>query len=404
MKIVQLTAENIKRLHAVNITPDGHLVQITGKNGHGKTSVLDAITFALAGKSVQPPKPIRDGEDHAEVVVDLGDKIITRRWTKTNSYLSIESKDGAKYPSPQKLLDELAGELTFDPLAFARMNQADQVATLKKIIGIDFEALDCKRTGLYEKRTAAGRHCKALESQISAIPQVKCPDEEVSIHELLKEQSEINSTIQANAAKRAQLKTLSARTEEIEKEIVALRNTVKTNKKMLKELEDECASLVDPAVDEIKDKIINAQSVNEQISAKKKREELCGEHRSQAAIKDGLTKKIKKIDSDKASAISNAKLPIDGLGFDEDGVTLNGLPIVQASSAEALRASVAIGIALNPKLRIMLIKDGSLLDDDGLAMLADIAEKNDTQIWLERVSDGENVGIVIADGTNLKKE
>ena len=38
MKIVRLTAENIKRLVAVEITPDGNVVQITGKNGAGKTS------------------------------------------------------------------------------------------------------------------------------------------------------------------------------------------------------------------------------------------------------------------------------------------------------------------------------------------------------------------------------
>ena len=43
MKIVQLTAENVKRLTAVSIAPDGNLVQITGRNGQGKASVLDAI-------------------------------------------------------------------------------------------------------------------------------------------------------------------------------------------------------------------------------------------------------------------------------------------------------------------------------------------------------------------------
>ena len=50
LTILQLQASNVKRLRAVNIRPDGQVVVLGGKNGAGKSSVLDAITYALAGE------------------------------------------------------------------------------------------------------------------------------------------------------------------------------------------------------------------------------------------------------------------------------------------------------------------------------------------------------------------
>src|SRR5690606_9517554 len=109
---------------------------------------------------------------------------------------------------------------------------------------------------------------------------------------------------------------------------------------------------------------------------------------------ESLTSKIQAIDQQKADMLAKAPFPVCGLGFDENGVTLNGLPFDQASSAERLRVSVAMGIALNPKLRVMLIRDGSLLDSDSLALVAQMAEEHDTQVWVERVSEGEDVSVI----------
>ena len=52
MQIVELRAENVKRLSAVTIRPTGPVVEITGKNEAGKSSVLDSIWMALGGAEV----------------------------------------------------------------------------------------------------------------------------------------------------------------------------------------------------------------------------------------------------------------------------------------------------------------------------------------------------------------
>ena len=117
MKIISLKAENVKRLHAVEITPDGNVVVISGRNGQGKTSVLDSIAMALGGASASKltTKPIREGQKEASVTVDLGDFTVTRKWRGSNSNLSVMSKDGAEFRSPQRFLDEKLGALSFDP-------------------------------------------------------------------------------------------------------------------------------------------------------------------------------------------------------------------------------------------------------------------------------------------------
>lgn len=114
-----------------------------------------------------------------------------------------------------------------------------------------------------------------------------------------------------------------------------------------------------------------------------------------------LTTKLETLDADKRGQLSAAKFPVDGLSIDlvnEGGVLFKGFPFSQASSAEQLRVSVAMGMALNPTLRVMCIRDGSLLDEDSMQMLADMAEAGDYQFWIETVDTTGPSTIVIEDG------
>ena len=111
-----------------------------------------------------------------------------------------------------------------------------------------------------------------------------------------------------------------------------------------------------------------------------------------------LSKKMATLLEKKAKAITKAKFPIDGLAVGDDGVTFDGIPLAQCSTSQQIRTSVAIGLAMNPKLRVLLIREGSLLDTDNLAMVAQMAEEADAQIWLERVSQGDECSVIMEDG------
>ncbi|MGB9903497.1 MAG: AAA family ATPase, partial [Desulfotomaculales bacterium] len=193
MKIIRLQAENIKKLKAVEIVPEGNVVKITGKNEQGKTSVLDAIWWALAGTKNIQEQPIRKGENKANVTLDLGDLIVTRTFTPTGSYLKVENKDGATFKSPQAMLDKLIGELTFDPLAFAKSDSKKQVETLLKVVKIqpdierlkgianaDFEVsnnpiqtLNNAYKAVYDNRTLVNRQLETAKKMLDGIPEVE---------------------------------------------------------------------------------------------------------------------------------------------------------------------------------------------------------------------------------------
>ncbi len=191
MKIIRLEAENVKRLRAVEIEPDGNMVVISGRNGQGKTSILDAIAMALGGAKASKltSKPIRDGEKEASVTLDLGDFTVTRKWRGDNSTLRVESKDGAEYKSPQRFLDEKLGALSFDPLAFANDDPKKQLATLLGLVKLSFdpEHLDAQRLSIYTERTEIGRALKSAEATLEGLPHVPAgtPEEEVSVASVL---------------------------------------------------------------------------------------------------------------------------------------------------------------------------------------------------------------------------
>jgi len=131
MIITRLQVENVKRIKAIDITPEGELIIVGGNNAQGKTSLMDSISYAIGGKKLIPSKPIRDGQKKASIKVDLGDLKIERKFWINAKDGSLEStvivkekgKEG-NISRPQEILDKLFSSLSFDPLAFSRMTNA----------------------------------------------------------------------------------------------------------------------------------------------------------------------------------------------------------------------------------------------------------------------------------------
>lgn len=114
---------------------------------------------------------------------------------------------------------------------------------------------------------------------------------------------------------------------------------------------------------------------------------------------EAMTADLEEIAGRKRELLANAKYPIKGLAVSEDGtVMFDGVPFSQASRAQQIRTSVAIGLAMNPKLPVLLIRDGSLLDDANLQVVREMADAADAQIWIERVGDHDKCAIIIEDG------
>ena len=400
MKIVSLTAENVKRLKAVEITPDGNVVTITGRNAQGKTSVLDAIWLALGGGPAQKgtSKPIRDGEDHASVTLDLGDVVVTRTWKGDKTALTVTAADGAKYSSPQGVLDALVGRLSFDPLEFTRLSARDQKAALLDLVdlGVDLDALDADRKRFFDERTEVGRQGKAIGA---VVVDESLPTEPVSATAILSQIREAQDAERRASEARLRVARASDSVSRLTAQIAAL--TEDLDRTALDHVQAVSIVAALPPLPDIATLESDLATVEQTNDAIRSNNEARAQSERKAALRaeyDALTAKVAAVDAAKAEALAGATFPIDGLAFDESGVTYQGVPFSQASSAEQIRVSLAMAMSLNPKLRVIRILDGSLLDADNLALIAEAAVAADYQVWIERVSDPSETAVVIEDG------
>lgn len=415
MNIISLESSNIKRIKALTITPEGNVVVIGGKNGQGKTSVLDSIVYALAGASSHPSQPVRQGEDKGRIVCKLKNGLtVTRTFTAAGgTALNVTNGEGAKYPSPQAILDALVGRLSFDPLEFSRMPPKQQLETLKAMVGLDFTDQDRKRKTLYDDRTQANRDAKNTRARMEAMPHYPdAPAEEVSASDLLaelKRRQEDNKAIVQGREELASIESRMAKGEatiaEIDRKIAELQAQRTKAVALMGELDTShkakaqaVSSMVVQDEAEITAKLDDIQAINRKVAANIMRLRAEDEARAWEAKSAALTAGIDQIDKAKAEALAAASFPVPGLSFDESGVLFQGVPFSQASDAEKIRVSVSMGLAMNPKLKVILIRDGSLLDEDSLAIIAKMAADNDAQVWIERVGRGDECSVVIEDG------
>ena len=417
MRIIRLQAEGFKRLIAVDISPEGNLIEGRGDNGNGKSSVLDAIYSALAGAGAAPEKPVREGEEAAVIRLDLGELIVTRYFTATGTTgLKVTTPDGASYSSAQTMLDKLVGAISFDPLEFRDLKPAEQAEELRKLVDIadpktgvmiDLEAVAKERGRLYAKRRDVNRDGVALKGRIEAAGGVRhVPDNARSRDEI---KAELASAGETNAAIDAQAREQAdedARRDELLSEVARLRERLLETEGKLEDLDadigkrEPLAEKVDVAA--LSAALDEADRIEDNRRANAAREALIAEFNALRAQSGDLTKAIESLDKARATAIAAAKMPVDGLelSIDEDGklgVLFDGVPFSQASDAERLRVSAAVAMAANPELRVLRLKDASLLDKRAVETLREMATANDFQIWAEFVGD-EGPGIIMEAG------
>jgi len=415
MKIVKLVSRNIKNLKAIEITPTGDEVFLTGKNGAGKSAIIDSIFSALTGKRLKDP--IRHGEEHADVEVDMGDFTVKKTWTEKGEaiqvYSTTEEGKKIKYSSPQTFLDEKIGELSFDPMAFKDMDAKGQIELLKDIAGLTFDEIEKDKAVVYEERTTLNSKIKEAVAHLTntEAPDPKTPDVEIAFKDALKGLQDLRDRKQAyDAAVRQSAErdaTIEAKTEEAKR----IREEIKKMEETCNALDAEVSGLIGEQKNAVlpeavsADAIIAAESALEDIE--KKNADIRAAKRYRQSVKDAdklkkqsdtLTEKMRRLDQDKSTQVANAKFPIPDLSLTDEAVMYKGDHFDRLSTGQQIRVSTAIGMALNPELKVIFIREGSLLDSSNLKDVTDQAKDKGYQVWIERCDESGQVGFYIEAG------
>ncbi len=426
MHILNLLVENYKRIKLVEIPRKGRLTEITGKNGQGKTSTLDSIWSALAGKRGFPDQPVRKGAHKARIRLELDELIVTRIITSagTNS-LVVETRKGVQMASPQAVLDELISVHSADPQAWVRMKPKEQAEMLRKLakVDYDFDGSNAASAQDYENRLQIGREIKRLEGEVASITiQQGLPKEKMDEAAILEKMNGANALNQKALLAKEQRDQLQKNSERAFAAAETNAKAIESLKEQIGKLQLELAecegkqhglerdaqiiygvfseapitALVD--VSALTQELQHAQIVNREIDKRARREELETRLRDQGQAVQDLTRAMERRLEEKMSALHNADLPVPGLTVDEEQVMFEGIPVAQLGEGEQIRIGARILMAQNPKLRVIFIPHGEALDEDSMEILAEMAEQNDFDIWIAKVDSSGKVGVVIEDG------
>lgn len=424
MKIIAMQVDNIKRIKFARIRPKGNMVEISGNNGEGKSSVLDAIDMALTGTTSIPSMPIRKGQRVGQIQIDLGDFKVVRDFTVVEggkdpwiTKLTVLGKSREKFPTPQSILDGLMGQISFDPLEFIRMDAKRQFAALSAIANLDLAAIDEQKKAAYEERRVAGRELERVRARFASFPKPKPdlpakPIDEAALTQKLQQAAEHNSAI-AQAKREQALKrqeadyertqqiAINAQIADLQRRMEELRADVKKRAEAEAALRAEADAMKfdEPIVTaDVALELEKARQANRDIQQREAYLMAERELAAAAAIHDELDGKVRGFDQQRTDAIAKAKMPIDGLSIGDGEVLYSGIPFNQASNAEQIRVSIALAMASNPKLRVLRIKDGSLLDAKSLELIRTMATEADYQMWIERVDASDPISVVMEDG------
>ena len=387
MKINRLEIENVKRIHAVMIEPskDG-LTIIGGKNRQGKSSVLDAIAWALGGNKYKPTQAANADSaipPRLKIIMDNG--LVVERKGK-NSDLKVTDPEGQK--GGQQLLDSFVEELAINLPKFMEATGKEKANTLLQIIGVgpQLAELEQKEKSLYQERLYVGRTADQKEKFAAEQPYYPdAPEEPVSASELIREQQEILARNGQRQQWRREHDSILEKIMKTEDEIESHEASIRALKARLGELDEQRkASEKTPA--ELK---------MESTLDKAKAEEDAKQYRDQYTE---LTNAIEDVRKQKTSLLDSADLPLPGLSVKDGELIYNGQQWDNMSSAEQMIVSTSIVRKLNPKCGFVLLDKLEAMDLDTLKEFGAWLEQEGLQAIATRVSTGDECSIVITDG------
>lgn len=404
VKITSLELENVKRVKAVKLEPtENGLTVIGGKNNQGKTSVLDAIVWALGGDKYKPSQVKREGSMvDPHIHIELNNGIVVERSGK-NGTLKVTDSTGKK--AGQKLLSSFISTFALDMPKFIEASPKEKANTLLQIIGVGDELakLDNQESIDYNRRTEIGRIADQKKKYADEMPQWDgVPDEIVSASELIQKQQDIlarNAQRQQWIRDHDQLVTEAA---DLEQKISDLKKQLKEVEKKVKASEHDSAELAMESTEELEESISNIDAINAKVRDnlnKQKAEEDAKEYRDQY---DKLTSDIETIRSNRMKLLNNAKMPLPGLSVDHGELTYKGQRWDNMSSSEQMIVATAIVRELNPKCGFVLLDKLEQMDVDTMNEFGSWLQQEGLQAIATRVSTGDECSIYIEDGYSVK--
>lgn len=404
VKITQLEAENVKRVKAVRLTPaENGLTVIGGRNNQGKTSVLDAIMWALGGDRLRPGKAAREGSmTPPRLRVELSNGIVVERSGK-NGALKVTDSSGQR--AGQTLLNTFVEQLALNLHKFMAAGSQEKAATLLRVIGLEEEitALDKEEKALYDSRRTAGQIADQKEKYAKELPSYPdAPNEPVSAFELIQRQQAILAKNGENQRKRERAAQLEAERDRLGKELGLLEERYKALCADCETAGRDALDLLDESTEQLEADIQAVDVINEKVRTNQKKVQALEEAKEYGERCVLLTEELEAVRKRKKELLEGAALPLPGLSVEGGELTYQGRPWDCMSGSDQLKVSTAIVRALNPECGFVLLDKLEQMDLETLTEFGRWMESEGLQGIATRVSTGGECSVIIEDGIALE--
>lgn len=398
--INSLEFENIKRIKAVKLEPSPTgLTVIGGRNNQGKTSVIDAIAWAVGGDKYKPSQAQRNGSViPPSLHVELSNGIIVERKGK-NSSLKVIDPRGQR--GGQQLLNSFIETFALDLPKFINSTAKEKADILLKIIGVGdkLHSLEQEESQLYSRRHTIGQIADQKAKFAKEMPvYTDVPDEIVSASELIRQQQEILARNGENQRKRQLKEQYDRELEEAKQALDEAKRRFAQAQANAQTAAKSVENLIDESTAELEKNIADIETLNAKIRTnldREKSEEEAKEYSSQYAA---LSEEIEAVRKEKYNLLNNSNLPLKGLSVADGELTYNGQKWDNMSGSEQLRVSTAIVRRLNPECGFVLLDKLEQMDSDTLKEFGEWLESEGLQAIATRVSNGDECSVIIEDG------
>ena len=400
IKIMQLEAENVKRIRAVKLEPAANgLTVIGGRNEQGKTSVLDAIAWALGGDRFRPSQATRDGSVIPPTLhVKLSNGLIVERKGK-NSDLKVTDPDGKK--NGQMLLDSFVGELALDLPRFMQSSSREKALTLLRIIGVEQQlaTLERQEKETYNRRTVIGQIADQKRKFAKEQPYYPdAPKDPVAASELIKQQQDILARNGENQRKRQNLAYLENQAADVHRRLDELLQKQAVILADLETARKSALDLHDESTAELEQNIANIEAINAKVRKNLDRDKAEMDALDHENQYNTLTAELDKVRTEKMDLLKGAALPLPALSVEDGDLTYNGFKWDNLSGSAQLKVATAIVRRLNPKCGFVLLDKLEQMDMQTLQEFGQWLEAEGLQAIATRVSTGGECSILIEDG------
>ncbi len=427
VKIATLEIENVKRVRALSLDCSGQaLTVIGGRNGQGKTSVLDAIMWALGGDRFKPSNPVHDGAEEARVRIELDNGVAVER-KGVNGVLKVSSSTGK---GGQALLNEFVNLFALNLPRFmgaTGIEKAKMLLDAYPDLGAELQRLNEEVKRLYDERRALGQVADRKAKYADELPfDPLAPDAPLSGAEMARRMQDAlsvnarNQTLRGKVgeAERAlsfaqqqakaadeRVADLVKRWEEAKREKARTSAVVDAAVATLAASQATAVTLRDEDTKAIEAELEQTDSLNARVRANESKRNAQAEAAALREQYADLGNTIEEARAQRLKLLASVAMPLDELSVDEAGELIyRGQKWDCMSGSEQLRVSAAICAAIKPECGFVLLDKLECMDTETLRDFGEWLTSRNLQAIGTRVGTGDECSIVIEDGVSAAVE